>query len=141
MNDHPLAVDIADLQVRHFCATCARGIEGHQQNAMKGKLCRVDQTRDFFLAQHLRQVQNLLRIRCLGNAPASFQHLHIEEAQSGQALGYGVGGQLPAREQRGLILANMLGAKLIGRTMEVPTEMLNRVDVSVDGGLGVVAAP
>ena len=26
MDDHPLAVDIADLQVRHFCATCARGI-------------------------------------------------------------------------------------------------------------------
>src|SRR5437588_360180 len=42
MNDHALAVDVADLQVRHFCATCARGIEGHQQNAMKRKLCRVD---------------------------------------------------------------------------------------------------
>ena len=56
MNDHALAVDIADLQVRHFCATCARGIEGHQQNAMKGKLCRVDQTRHFVLAQNLRQV-------------------------------------------------------------------------------------
>jgi len=25
--------------------------------------------------------------------------------------------------------------------MEVPTEMLNRVDVNVDGGFGVVAAP
>ena len=90
MNDHPLAVDIADLQVRHFCATCARGIERHQQDAMKGKLCRVDQPRDFFLAEHLRQVQNLLRIRRLGNAPAALQHLDIEEAQSGQALGYGV---------------------------------------------------
>ena len=108
---------------------------------MKGKLCRVDQTCDFFLAQHPRQVQNLLRIRCLGNAPAALQHLDIEEAKSGQALRYGVRGQLPAREQRGLILANLLGAKLIGRTMEVPTEMLDRVNVSVDGGLGVVAAP
>ena len=54
MNDHAPTVDIADLQVRHFCATCARGIQGHQQNAMKGKLCCVDQTRHFFLAQHLR---------------------------------------------------------------------------------------
>jgi hypothetical protein len=141
MDDHALAVDIADLQVRHFCATCARGIQRHQQNAMKGKLCRADQTRYFFLAQHLRQVQNLLRIRCLGSAPASLQHLHIEEAQSSQALRYRVWGQLPAREQRGLILANMLGAKLIRRTMEVPTEMLDRVDVNVDGGLGVVAPP
>jgi hypothetical protein len=45
MNDHASAVDIADLQLRHFGATCARGIEGHQQNAMQGKLCRVDQAR------------------------------------------------------------------------------------------------
>jgi hypothetical protein len=79
MNDHPLAVDIADLQVRHFCATCACGIERHQQNAVKGKLCRIDQTCDFFLAEHLRQVQNLLRIRRLGNAPASLQYLDVQK--------------------------------------------------------------
>ena len=78
MNDHAPAVDIDDLQVRHFGTTCARGIERHQQDAMKGKLCRVDQTRDFFLAEYLGQVQNLLRIRRFGNAPASLQHLDIE---------------------------------------------------------------
>ena len=54
MNDHPWAVDIADFQARYFCATCARGIPCHQQDAMKGKLGRVDQPRHFLLAQHLR---------------------------------------------------------------------------------------
>src|SRR5271165_7550405 len=39
VNDHALAVDIADLQMRCFCATCARGIQRHQQDAMKRKLC------------------------------------------------------------------------------------------------------
>jgi hypothetical protein len=34
MNDHPLAFDVADLQACHFCATCARGIPRHQQDAM-----------------------------------------------------------------------------------------------------------
>src|SRR5437667_10533921 len=29
MNDHPLAVDIADSQARYFSATCARGIMWH----------------------------------------------------------------------------------------------------------------
>jgi hypothetical protein len=28
-NDHPLAVDIADLQMCHFCTTCAGGVERH----------------------------------------------------------------------------------------------------------------
>src|SRR5208282_797851 len=111
MDDHSLAVDIADLQVRHFCATCARGIERHQQDAMKGKLCRVDQACDFFRAEYLGQVQNLLRIRRFGNAPAALQHLDIEKAQSGQALRYGFRSQLPTGEQRGLILANMLGCQ------------------------------
>src|ERR1700693_5583098 len=80
MNDHALAVDIADLQVRHFCATCACGIERHQQDAMEGKLCRVNQTRDLLLAEYLRKVKNLLRIGRLCDAPASLQHLNIEEA-------------------------------------------------------------
>jgi hypothetical protein len=40
-----------------------------------------------------------------------------------------------------LILANLLRAKLIGPTMKVSTEVFNGVDVSVNGGLGVVAAP
>jgi hypothetical protein len=68
---HPPAVDIADLEVGHFCATCARGIKCHQQDAMEGKLCRVDRTRDLLLAEYLRKMQHLLGIGCLGNAPAS----------------------------------------------------------------------
>jgi hypothetical protein len=46
-----------------------------------------------------------------------------------------------AIEQCGLILADMLRAKLIGTTMKISTEVFNGVEVSVDGGLGVVAAP
>ena len=109
MNDHPLAVDVADLEVRHFCATCARGIKRHQQDAMKGKLCRVDQTCDFFLAQHLWQTRYLLRIRCLGNTPASLQHLNVEEAQGSKPQDYGGRAELQLSEERRLILANVLG--------------------------------
>ena len=47
---------------------------------MKGKLSRVNQTRDFLLAKDLGQVQNLLRVGRLCNAPATLQHLNIEEA-------------------------------------------------------------
>jgi hypothetical protein len=39
---------------------------------MKGEVRRVDQTRYFFRTEHLRQVQNFLRVWRLGNAPASF---------------------------------------------------------------------
>ena len=72
-------VDITDFQVRDFFTACTRGIERHQQDAMKGKLRRVNQTGDFFLAEHLWQTQDLLRIWGLGNTPGSLQHLNIEE--------------------------------------------------------------
>src|SRR5207302_3418140 len=90
MDNHPLAVDIADLQVRHFCATCARGIQRHQQDAMKGKLGRVNQARDLLLAEYLGQVQNLPRVRSLCTAPASLQYLNIEYASSSQSQYLGV---------------------------------------------------
>ena len=54
MNDHALAVDVADLQMGHFGATRARGIQSHQHDAMKGTVRRVDQTRDLLLAENLR---------------------------------------------------------------------------------------
>jgi len=37
------------------------------------------------LAQHLRRVQNPVRMRCLGNAPASLQDLDIEETKKRNA--------------------------------------------------------
>jgi hypothetical protein len=50
---------------------------------VKGHLCCVDESRNFFLAEHLWQMQNLLGIRSLGNAPASLQHLNMEETRRG----------------------------------------------------------
>jgi hypothetical protein len=46
MNHHPLAVDVANLQVGRFGAACAGGIEGHKQDAMKRRVYRVDQACD-----------------------------------------------------------------------------------------------
>jgi hypothetical protein len=71
-NDHPLAVDIADLQMCHFCTTCAGGLERHQAEWDEGRLCCIDQTCDYFRTEDLRQVQHLLRVWRLGNAPTLF---------------------------------------------------------------------
>jgi hypothetical protein len=36
INKHPMAVDVTNLQMRHFRARCPGTIESHQQGAMKG---------------------------------------------------------------------------------------------------------
>jgi hypothetical protein len=68
-----------------------------------------------------------------GRTPASLQHLDIEEAQCRKPLRHGVRRQLPPGEHGSLILANMLQPKLVGRTMEVPREVLDGADVSAHG--------
>ncbi len=100
---------------------------------MKGHLRRIDQTCDLFLAEHMRQMQNLLRIWRLLRVPAPFQHLDVEESQRRKPLRHGVRRQLPPGEHGGLILANVLQPQLVGRKMEVPREVLHGADVSMDG--------
>src|SRR6266851_2385475 len=139
VNDHPLAVDVADLEVRHLRSTSSRGIERHQQDAMKGRLCSIDKTSDFLLAEHLWQVQHLLRVGSLSDTPGSLQHLNVEEAQSCQPLRDGVRRQLPGTEHGCLILPDMLRTEPVGWTMEVPGEEFDGADVTADGRLGVVA--
>jgi len=42
VNYHPLTIDVTDLQMGCFRTARTRGIHGHQQDAMKGCIRRVD---------------------------------------------------------------------------------------------------
>src|SRR5271168_934830 len=90
MDHHPLAVDVTDLQMSRFCAACAGGIHRHQQDAMKGCIGSLNQSRDFFLTEHPGKMTHLLRIGRRGDAPAALQHMNVEETQSRQSKDYSV---------------------------------------------------
>src|ERR1019366_6322241 len=81
MDHHPLAVDVADLQVGRFCAACAGGIERHKKDAMKGGVRGEDQARDLLLTEYPGKVTHLLRVGRLGDAPVALQHMNVKEAQ------------------------------------------------------------
>src|SRR5260370_40304995 len=140
MNHHPLAVDVADLQAGRFCAACPGGIEGHQQDAMKLRVCRVDQTCDFFLTEYPWEVAPLLRIRRLCDAPVALQDVDIEEPQRRQPHNYSVRTVLQLGEQHRLVLANVLRTKLLRWTPEVLAEMRHAEPFSRERCLVEVAA-
>ncbi len=123
VNHHPLAVDIADLEAGCFCATCAGGIESHQQDAMKRCVRSFNESRDFFLAEYPWKVPHLLRIGRLGDAPATLQNVNVEEAQRRQPQDDRVRAELELGEQRCLILAYVFRAKLIWRAPEIAAEV------------------
>src|ERR1035437_10355576 len=98
MDHHPLAVDVADLQVGRFCAACAGGIKRHQKDAMKGGIRGVDQARNLLLAEYLGKGTHLLRVGRLGDAPAALQDVDVEETQSRQPQDYSVRTELERGE-------------------------------------------
>ena len=106
---------------------------------MKGCIRGVNQSPDFFLAEYSGKVTHLLRIGRLGDAPATLQHVNVEEAQRRQPQDDGVRAELELGEQSCLILAYVLRTKLIGPAMKVSAEVLNTVQVCADGGSGEVA--
>ena len=54
-DDHALAVDVFELQVRNFAAAHAGAVENHQQRAPEQVGAGIDQPFDFLLAQNARQ--------------------------------------------------------------------------------------
>ncbi len=58
---------------------------------MVGSERRIDESCDFLLAQDRRKVKGSFRIGSLGEAPAFFQSLDVEETQSRQVVGNGAG--------------------------------------------------
>src|SRR5215472_5352284 len=86
VNHHALAVDVANFQVRQFGTAHSRSVERHQQGAMVGSTGGINQSRHFFLAEHRRQVNGLLRIGGLGDAPDLLERLDVEKTERREAL-------------------------------------------------------
>src|ERR1700693_4954641 len=110
VNHHALAVNVADFQLRELGTPEPRGVERHQQSAMQGRPRRIDEPRNFFLAENRWQVNSLLRVGSLFDAPGSPESLGVEKSQSCQALRHRVRGELPLPKHRGLIFTNVSGA-------------------------------
>src|SRR5882724_9748840 len=138
VNHHPLAVDVAGFQVRQLGVPHSGGVERHQQNAMVRSERRIDESRDFFLAQNRRKVQCSFRIGSLGDAPGLFESLDVEKPQRRETVFNGTRLQLPLLKQLGLVFANMSQAQTVRRTVESPREILDCADVVACGMLRVI---
>src|SRR5215469_4047169 len=88
VNHHSSAVDVVDLEARKLSVANAGGVEGHQNGAIEGSRCGIDELRHFFLAENGGQEMGLLRIRSIRDTPPSFQRLDVEKPQGTQVVRY-----------------------------------------------------
>jgi len=96
---------------------------------MVGSERRIDESRDFFLAQDRRKVQYSFRIGSLGNAPGLFESLEVEKTQSCQAVRNGARRELSLLKQLGLVFTNVPRAQAVRRAVESSREIFDCADV------------
>ena len=138
VDHHPLAVDIADLQIRQLGPSHTGGIQRHQDRAVKRDQRRFDQARHFFLTEDYGQVKPFLRIGSFFHAPRLLECLDEEETQGANALIHRVVGQLAITEQMGDVGANLFWAELVGWALKIAGKILDGADVGPGGTLGVI---
>ena len=84
VNDHALAVNVADFESGQLGTPHPGGIEGHQQNALVGRASGIDESRNFFWAENRGEAMALFRIGSFLNVPGLFERLDVEKPQGRQ---------------------------------------------------------
>src|ERR1035438_8573938 len=140
MNHHALAVDVADFQARQFRVPYSGGVERHQQDALVGRTSRVDQLRDFLLAEDRRETMCLFRVGRFGDAPGPVESLGEEKTQSRQADRDSRRGQVPLLKQLRLIFANLPRTQAVRREIESSSKIVDCADVRTCGIFRVITA-
>jgi len=110
VNDHALAVHVADLQASQLRVADAGGVESHEHGAIKGSRSGVDELGYFLLTENGGQTVAFLGVGSVGNAPGLLQRLDVEKPQGAQMVGHRTGRQLLHREELGLVLSDVLPA-------------------------------
>lgn len=106
VNDHALAVDVADLQMRQLRSAHSGGIQRHENRAIEGSCGGIDQPPNFLRTEYFGQPDHSLRVRSLVNTPGFLERLDEEKPQRTDSLVDGIRGQLSFTEQVGLVLAD-----------------------------------
>ena len=118
VHHHTSAIDVADLQARELGAAHAGAVEGHQNGAIKGSRCGIDELGYFFLTENGGQaIAPFSGIGSVGNAPGPLERLDVEEAQGAEMVGHRTGSQFVQGEELRLVLADVLRSQAIGRAV------------------------
>src|SRR5438128_9538955 len=138
-NDHPLAIDVADLKACEFGASHAGTVERHQQRPSKQCSGCIDQARDFLSTEHSWQSAAVFGIGQELPKLRSLEGLNKEEAQSGHTVHRSAGCYLALFEQIGLIASQFVRPELIRRLTKMPGKGGHDLQILPSRDIGVVA--
>src|SRR5579864_4879364 len=90
VNDHPLTIDVADLQTSQLGTSQSGGVERHQEHAVERSGSRIDELGHRSRTEDLGKSENLSRIGCFSNRPGFLERRHEKESKCSSSLVHGV---------------------------------------------------
>src|SRR6266852_2426967 len=132
-------VDVTRLELSRLRGTESAAVQHGQHGAVAKLAGRLQERFDFLPAQDQRQLSFAPWKRNAFDRDLAVQCVGIEKAQRADQLDASGLRCLFVLDQEQLVLANMLGAELVGWLMEVFGELGDRVQVKTDGGGRIVA--
>src|SRR5215467_15476757 len=134
VDNHALAVDVAEFQLRSFGSPETGGIQQQQDRSIANVGCGRDQLLDLFRAEHngkLLRHSGQLHVVQLGIVPS--ENLLEKEMESGHAVLDGSGCQLLIPQHVQLELANFFDTQLVRWSAEMRGKITDGSDVVANG--------
>ena len=129
---HAGTIDIGDLEVTEFRDAQAGSIEGHQNGTRFEAAGSLEQGRHFGLTQDRREGLGPLGLRDIGEHVGLAERHVVEKAQATDGLHDERPGDVPLVDEIELILADVLGAKVIRGGAKVLGELGDTAEVGFD---------
>jgi hypothetical protein len=137
---HALAVDVGHLEMDQFATPQACRIQGFQQRTMIEVLGGINELCHLIGTEHVGETSPMLRIRKVLFHVVTLEDLEIEEAQCGDAVYDCLWSELPVFQQMHLVVADIVGSKVIKSLPGVTSKLVQDSQVSPNRTGGVVAA-
>jgi hypothetical protein len=138
VQEHPLAVDVGDVQGDGFGDTPSGGVGGLQQEPVAWVGDGLEEPRHLVAAEDGGDGFGHFAVGAPGDAIGSLQGDGVEEAECGDGVVESAPGvQLPEEVQ--LVLSEVRGVELLGRLLEMLGEACHGREVGSDGWAWVVA--
>ena len=136
MDDHPPAVDVADLQIQTLLEPQPQRVDGPEEGLVVGRAHGVDQAPDLGDAQDVRQAPGPGDAEALEGEPVAWDGIGVEEDEAAGGDLQRAGRIRPLLLEVDEVLPQFVFGDPVGRLVEVSGEMTDGAEVSFLGPLG-----
>jgi len=133
VNDHSIAVDVADLEVGSLLDSQSARVDGGEDGAISQKTDAGEDLRDFFAAEHDGDGLLVPDANALEGRQVLRTGLVVDESNAGEGNGHGSTGELLGILEVEEIVTDLLIGKCVGRSSIVLGELPDGADVALLG--------